>query len=190
MSSILDWPFLASLWETEALLQGRMVQARRFPTSTWHKIAEAFQTPDTDVYLWVRESGYRIRDKTVFIYEVQPDADALLGRTEGQDSAEPPRDFAGQVARVDLPEMEPPIKCPRYASRLTLKLTGIELVNLQTITQRDINELGIITAKGEFDFPEQWDANHQEAGKTWADDPEVYALRFDVHHRNIGPKGD
>lgn len=189
-----DWPFIASLHETEALLRGHQCQARRFPSRTWDTIMEAWRTREHDLqfYLWVREAGYRLNDKTLFVYEIQT-TDARLARRESQGFAEPPFDATKEVALTTLPDMDPPIKCPRWASRMTLHLRDIRLVRLQDMTEQDMNDLGVVHARGEFSFQEHWDAGHNDPdkpGRLWDDNPEVYRVEFDVLHRNVGPKSE
>ena len=77
-----------------------------------------------------------------------------------------------------------PIHMPRHASRLTLTVTGTKIEKLQMIRNADIKAEGI-----EGDPPKSvvfsalWDMLHGLGA--WAKNPEVVALSFTVHPKNI-----
>jgi hypothetical protein len=83
----------------------------------------------------------------------------------------------------------PSINMPRWASRITLRVTDVRRQPLQEITYEDCRDEGVTCPihgdtrhvgcvglkRGFFDL---WDSLHAKPGTTWADNPEVVALSF------------
>lgn len=86
---------------------------------------------------------------------------------------------------------------PRWASRLTLLVTGVKVERLQDIRERDVRaegcdlrEFWMFGCDGEGRdrvarraFQHLWESLH--GAETWAANPWVAAITFIVHHRNI-----
>ena len=127
--------------------------------------------------LWVRESGSIATDKSAFMYA----------------------DFGGALAPTAPPGSEswarewqacPAIHMPRWASRITLRLTNVRAQRLHDITDADARAEGVTFPSREATFYEgKWVAayadawegiNNHRPGCSWADNPWVWALTFEI----------
>ncbi|GAB4227891.1 MAG: hypothetical protein Kow0032_07520 [Methyloligellaceae bacterium] len=98
----------------------------------------------------------------------------------------------------------PNIHMPRWASRITLQVTGKRLERLQEITTRDACEEGLsalgglhfipgadhsLAGYGDPDprrvFMALWDSLNAKRGSGWDANPEVIAISFTVHRANV-----
>lgn len=80
---------------------------------------------------------------------------------------------------------------PRWASRLTLRVTDVRFQSLRDISSADIwaegtpsycsNRLG-----GPFTrWKRLWNGLHTKPGERWEDNPQIVALTFEVLHGNV-----
>lgn len=74
----------------------------------------------------------------------------------------------------------PSIHMPRWASRITLEVTGVRTHRLQMIRNSEIAAEGFTSSA---DMAWLWDELHGEGA--WRSDPEVVALTFKVHKANV-----
>ena len=97
---------------------------------------------------------------------------------------------------VDKYKWRPSIHMPRWASRLTLRLTDVRIERLQEISEADAQaegaplELRLLdsvrlgaTASHTGGFERLWESIH--GPDSWDANPYVWALTFDVIHKNV-----
>lgn len=127
--------------------------------------------------VWVRET---------FTLAVNPDDSP----SEGED-AEPHAiyradwdDRKGWPVVTDGSEFQwsPSIHMPRWASRLTLEITGVRVERLQAITTHDIGAEGINLSNNHQgarnEYRQLWDALNAKRGYSWDSNPWVWVLSF------------
>lgn len=166
-----------------ALLAGNKTQTRRLASSP---LAKA-QPGDR---LWVREAWK---------------ATAIHDRTKPSDlNPATPIYFTADDRLWPVARYRPGMHMPRWASRLTLTVTDVRVQRLSAITSEDAIAEGVQPLSGSTLRWQQWSgmeghaapnpvaaygllwgALHTKPGETWADDPWVVAITFDVRHGNI-----
>lgn len=137
-----DRPIIFSASMIRALLDDRKTQTRRLASSP---LAKA----EVGDRLWVRESieiQGRYSDGVRLVYE----ASRMRGGSEAIGIANAPSD-----ARVPVMtgKLRPSIHMPRWASRLTLVVTGVRVQRLQDITEADAIAEGLLSAVGDGGIP-------------------------------------
>jgi len=124
--------------------------------------------------LWVRESFYTLtKDTTVVYYK----ADYYL-----EDRFLP---------LSDKPKYRPPLFMPRWASRITLEITGLRVERLQEISDRDCDTEGVRPSvdgnahdwRGNENgwhrtFRQLWDSLNAKRGYGWDTNPWVWVIEF------------
>ncbi len=163
-----DYPILMAEAMVRALLDGRKRQSRRLPTATWIKVEREFRR-GAPIRLWVREAGnFRRRGE-------------ILYRADASSEAPTP-------ARIKQ-EWTSSIHMPRWASRLTLLVTGVRSERLRAIREADCEVEGAMRPNAGSSWREAfrgvWNTYHRRSGERFEDNPEVIALSFTVSRRNI-----
>lgn len=90
----------------------------------------------------------------------------------------------------------PSIHMPRWASRLTLTVTDVRVQRVAEISGTDARAEGVAVPAhvpqdgadldwARREFTALWNSLHTKPGETWADNPWVVAVSFDVRHGNI-----
>jgi len=108
------------------------------------------------------------------------------------------RDTLAYRATDDAPPNEnwrwrSPIHMPRWASRITLRLSDVRVQRVQNITSEDARAEGCggdvnaehWTHDAKTMFALQWDAINAKRGYPWESNPWVWVLRFEVIRKNV-----
>ncbi len=162
-----------------AILDGRKTQSRRL---AWRKDGKSsiWQKARPGDRLWVREafalphagrSAVRRRGRDVIAYRA--DEGVRHGRLKQYDG-----------------RWKPSIHMPRWASRLTLVVTGVKTERVRSILENEALAEGVdpIAEQGapvsyRKGFAALWESLHGR--DSWEANPEVVALAFTVHAGNI-----
>lgn len=199
-----------------ALLAGRKTQTRRIikpqPTpagdglwhfhNRWGGISQAHEEALTS-YIVDAAARYAVGDRLWVRENWRPIGDAALSECVGPEDVM----FAASVGPIDLETFRwrPSIHMPRWASRLTLIVTGVKVERLKDISEADaitegIERVGDIAgepgwkhypngsaAGGWLDPRESFRTLWQSINgpESWEANPWVVAVSFTVHRRNI-----
>lgn len=144
--------------------------------------------------LWVRETAYH-DSGSPFPKQRPHDLDDLYYRADGDCCQQIPECACLEVGK---PKWRPSIHMPRWASRLTLRITDVRVERVQDISEADAIAEGIDWQPGYCTpavetFWGLWDsinANRKDkAGNllpySWDDNPWVWALTFEAIHQNV-----
>ena len=170
-------PIIFSGPMVRAILEGRKTQTRRIIKST-----RDINVTDTDVYrafqasleshcpygqpgdhLWVRETWYNPAYEQG---ESGLSCDCYYKATDD----------------VIVP-WRSSIHMPRWASRITLKITDIRIQRLQEISPYDVRCEGFIEEEGDgigflFKFADYWDSLNEKRGVSFGTNPWVWVIEF------------
>jgi len=167
----------------KAILEGRKTQTRRVVRGRWAldflqpggfspryvALPENYLSPYgySGDLLWVRET---------WAPELWDNAHPLPG-----DPIIYREDYCGEA--LDYP-WKPSIFMPRWASRITLKITNVRVERLQEISEEDaINEGGAFRKGewGEMDaFNYIWDSINAKRGYSWDSNPWAWVIEFEM----------
>lgn len=189
-------PIIFSTPMVQALLAGRKTQTRRLASSPLRRV-------EVGDLLWVREAFTIQQNITVLtnqgtMFEICIDMPAdgrrtwfTLAAKERKPAWRRKNDSAGKAIG------RPAMFFPRPASRLTLEVTEVRRMRLQDTSARDCQAEGHpscpelspdpevhLDAARDW-FMDLWDGLHTKPGERWADNPEIIALTFRVHHGNV-----
>lgn len=202
-----DRPILFSAPMVRALLDGRKTQTRRLAwskrqPSRSNRIQYSRRWDGSTVWqkakpgdrLWVRENWYgQFWDADDIDGPPREHWDTPRAeRTANMCSApwyQATEEIKSEIALRFYPENQwaPSIHMPRWASRLTLVVTETRRERLQEISSVDAEGEGVrcdMSIRGFRDhFAALWDRIH--GAGAWDDNPEIIALTFTVHQRNI-----
>jgi hypothetical protein len=167
-----DRPIIFSAPMVRALLDGRKTQTRRLLSSPLGRVRPGDR-------LWVRESYWHAPSGLGF------DTNHINGTlVYSADGLGPDAEDRARAAGI---RQRPSIHMPRWASRLTLRVTAARRERLQDICEADAIAEGVdcrdraITAR--LAFAQLWNSLHGPGA--WADDPDVIVLTFEVSVANI-----
>ena len=221
-----DRPIIFSAAMVRALLDGRKTQTRRLLSIKGHRKISEFQRSSTPGYDWtfrdeklrwhdLRDNELRrrlraaqagdrlwVRENFAMGFD-HDDHDMRIGDEpkpfyaasyDGMRWYDPDRDELR-----DEPRWKPSIHMPRWASRLTLVVTGVKVERLQEISREDaIAEgcespligteapapaHGVYLADERTSFAQLWNRLHGPG--SWDANPWIVAVSFVTHMRNI-----
>ena len=191
-----DRPIIFSGSRIGALLDGRKTQTRRL---AWRK-REIFEPGADDTERVVYQNGRAFALRPTIWQKVHP-GDRLWVRESFVRCETDKGPTNNVVFRVDSKDLKgdywseiaidpngvkwhSSIHMPRWASRLTLVVTATKIERVQEISGSDVEAEGASNCVDDpMWFPCLWDSLHGKG--SWDANPEVVALTFEVHHRNI-----
>lgn len=181
-------PILFSGEMVRAILEGRKTVTRRVvkppPSSlfTWHPDVNLWVDGEGDIHkcpygkpgdtLWVRETWIRNLYK----------GEVIIGRVN-------PGKIAYRADGHKLPygfRWTPSIFMPRWASRITLRVTGVEVKRLWDMAEYDMNKEGVDSPPEDepvhwvTPFKLLWDSINAKRGYGWDTNPFVWVVEFEV----------
>jgi len=183
-----DKPIIFSAPMVRAILKGRKTQTRRpvkpqpALSGSWH--GHEFSVGGRDFYcpygkpgdlLWVRESFAGGPTKNEY--------PVLLYRADFKDGYAP-----AALRFMTAKKWTPSIYMPRWASRLTLRITDVRVERVRDISEADAQAEGVYTdpACPAYDsFQTLWNSINSKRGHGWDVNPWVWVLTFEVIHKNI-----
>jgi len=210
-----DKPILFNTAMVRALLDGSKTQTRRVVKPQSDKIYEGTSFADSRVILFpterTNEFGTMIGGSIECPYG-NP-GDLLWVREAFQEviisqigAEEKETDIAYMATPANFPgPWKPSIHMPRWASRLTLRITDVRVERVQDISETDATAEGInILHDGEFGevyqgilnhspisptakkaFEDLWDSINDKTGFGWDQNPWVWVVEFEVINQNV-----
>lgn len=186
-------PILFSGPMVRAILSGAKTQTRRIvkPQPSPHLLEGEWIHPPCPYgragdRLWVRESfSIDIRDPlNCVIYTATPEYGKYRNagevvRSSFPDGSLPTRDESRRAMLSKFWKSKPSIFMPRWASRITLEITGIRVERLQAITNEDARDEGFANGERESEsdaFRNLWDVINGEG--SWEANPWVWVVEF------------
>jgi len=187
-------PILFNRPMVRAILEGRKTQTRRVASkqvlSECHPNSMSFETwcpyGKPGDRLWVREAwnwGFIDEDGIA----------RYAGNRRGIPSQKSEKTFVVYAADGEENFYKPSIHMPRWASRITLEVTGVRVERVQEITEDDARAEGVEPkpdahiasrfARGEvgptqLEFYHLWDSINAKRGYSWESNPWVWVVSF------------
>ncbi len=88
----------------------------------------------------------------------------------------------------------PSIHMPRWASRLTLRVTDVRIERVQDITEEQAKAEGVNPVVSQWETPESFVAGFAKIWNSiysnWNENPYVWVIEFEVIYKNVGEVGD
>ena len=145
--------------------------------------------------IWVRETFADLRGTGI-------EGTDPARRFDAAYSADVKPGSASDEARIDFRiKWKPSIHMPRWASRLTLRITDVRVERVQDISDEDAAAEGVepfgdgsafvqlkdaqIYSTTRGCFASLWRSIYTKSGYTWGENPWVWAITFDVIHANV-----
>lgn len=140
--------------------------------------------------LWVRETVQLFSVSGIYGSERNPEQWTLRYKAGGIKTVNAQSD--GGWTKYSFTKWRPSIFMPRWASRLTLRITGVRVEQVQEISRDDVLAEGIhryTFARGvisdnppdpRWKFIELWDTINAKRGYPWVSNPWVWVVEFEV----------
>lgn len=188
-----EHPILFSAPMILAILDGRKTQTRRVIKQQPHRTTTAAQHVDSNWWewkrggrfrcpygqpgdrLWVRET-WRPGMHPEWLCAVQYRADLQWLKPTGLDE-NTGYIFADWCDR-EPQKWSPSIHMPRWASRITLEITGVRVERLQAISDADARAEGVTATPAISAYRNLWNTINAQRGYCWESNPWVWVLEF------------
>lgn len=189
-------PILFSAPMIRALLAGKKTQTRRVARrDTAAPVEESYEhwqdatwgSCATDGTSSIIHCPYGATGDRLWVRETWADLSATGARPEVAYRASCDGDdmdvvVGDVIQRIGIARWRPSIFMPRWASRLTLEVTGVRVERLQDISEADARAEGVETFTGRptdhrYAFGRLWDAINVERAP-WSSNPWVWVVEF------------
>jgi len=133
-------------------------------------------------HLWVRET-WAPYDELVLGYALDS-PEWVVFRADGKMWNTHTHCYADKGDLIDPARWRPSIHMPRWASRITLEITGVRMERVQNILERDAEAEGVHPTPEFWPDPHRhafellWDSIYAKRGLGWDVNPWVWALEF------------
>lgn len=191
-----EQPILFSADMVRAILDGRKTMTRRVikpqppDDCVWDEESGLFAVPESALGL-IRHCPYEV-GMNLWVRETLAELDDQYGGTSYAYKAD--ASYVEPHKSWDkLPKhIIPSIFMPRWASRITLDITGVRVERVQDITVEDARSEGVEPLGSEGDsrrwrasFHELWDSLNAKRGYGWTTNPWVWVITFERTNRNV-----
>lgn len=176
--------FTKEHWRDPGLGAGEYFKVSRYGEDTVHRVRCPYGMAGD--LLWVRETWacYRLIS---YEYDEWEQVATAAERAEYHGALSP----VYAADKKNYPDQwHPSIHMPRWASRLTLEITGVRVERLQDISEADAKAEGChyidrpALSVGYYPaYRELWESIN--GAGTWANNPWVWVIKFKVHHKNV-----
>lgn len=190
-----DKPILFSCPMVRAILEGHKTQTRRILKSQPGELDRVFQMGDGSWHVAASDGShmspvnvpYAIGDR-LWVRETWVDGGDYYGGVLYR------ADFLADECVFKTPMWTPSIHMPRWASRLTLRVTDVRVQRVQDISEADAEAEGsepiLVPPDGGSEphkegFRDLWNLLNAKRGYGWDENPWVVALTFETHKCNI-----
>jgi len=154
-------------------------------TDNWFKVRCPYGQPGD--LLWVRErwtfvNVQRRGDQSELVVAYNADGADLPNRPAIFVHDPDSRWYDAALGWFDR-RKRPSIHMPRWASRLTLRITDVRVEQLQDISDEDAIAEGLMTPSPVVAYRDLWESIHGPG--SWDANPWVWVITFETIHRNV-----
>jgi hypothetical protein len=175
-------PILFTGAMVRAIMEGRKTQTRRVVRpALWPAVEEsaringkpAIYMLDYDLPCPYGEIGDALWARETWAYHADEEGggpgSTVFYRADGDDGRGSPH----------INGWRPSIHMPRWACRITLKITDVRVERVQDTTEADARAEGVTVGLAKWEFHEIWDSINAGRGYGWDVNPWVWAITFE-----------
>lgn len=164
-------PILFSVPMVRAILNGRKTQTRRAVKPAKHPLDAEIKAETGAVICPFGRKGDRLWVREAF-HSYHWDVPRVVYRADGEH-----RRVRTQFMTYEVGRWTPSIHMPRWASRISLEITGVRIEHLQDISAADCLAEGVApTGDPVAEYRSSWEALY--GAGSWAANPHVFVIEF------------